>query len=125
MSSSSYSCLPEGFKFQCYKPLDPLIPSVQQQQNRNNNNNDYSLLQNQDEQEEESIPILVKEALSNFPTFKFHVSDAEKLPVKNVDEAKKVLADGRAENRANSDMESTIADQRLKADVEVEKVLGK
>ncbi len=113
MSSSSYSCLPAGFKFQCYVPLDPSLPSSS------------SSNQNSSSAQEENVPRLVREALFNFPSFQHHVLNSEKQPVRNIDEAKSVLAQGRAENRANSDLESMISDQRVKADAAVEKVLTK
>ena len=108
-SNSSYTCLPKGFKFQSYEPLDPSIPST-------SSSSDVA-----------EPPQLVKQALLNFPTFQHHVHPSEKEPVKTAVDAKKVLTKGRVENRANADLESTIQDQRVKADAAVEeaiKVIG-
>ena len=114
---TTYNCLPKGFKFQSYEPLDPSIPSTT---SSTSSSTDAS-------QQQQQPPQLVKQALLNFPTFQHHVHPSEKEPVKTADDAKKVLTKGRVENRANADLESTIQDQRVKADAAVEeaiKVIG-
>ena len=113
-SSSAINFLSStGFKFQAYEPLDPSIPSSASSTNNN---------------KEQAVPQIVEEAINNFPTFQYHIHPSEKESVSTTEEAKKVLVKGRVENRANSDLESTIQDQRVKADAAVGhaiEVLGK
>lgn len=93
--SKSYTCLPAGFTFQSYTPLDPQIPSSSDKPCR-----------------------LVQEALDFLPNFDRDVPAEEKLPVATVAEASQLLAQARAERKGLADLERCIADQ-----VEVEKAM--
>lgn len=87
-AAAPYTCLPPGFAFRCYVPLDPRMPCASAEP-----------------------CALVSDALAFFPNFDRDVPAEEKAPVTTPEEAARVLAEGRAERRHVADLERTIEDQ--------------